>query len=244
MVDLWKPPEAPWTASVAARADEAQTLLARIAEEHPTAALATSIQAESSVLIDLIARAALPLAMFMLDTGRMPAETLQTKQALEQRYGRMIAVFKPDPDEVKAWVAAHGADGFYDSAEQRASCCELRKVRPLKRALSGRSAWITGQRREQAQSRADLREREPDPAHGIVKFNPLAEWSAEDVWAYVRAHEVPVNPLHARGYASIGCDPCTRAIRANEGERDGRWWWEQSSSKECGIHAVNLIAAK
>jgi phosphoadenosine phosphosulfate reductase len=152
------------------------------------------------------------------------------------RYAREVEIFRPDADEVERYVSAHGANAFYESVESRKRCCHIRKVEPLARALSGRDAWVTGLRRAQSVTRTDLALREFDATHGLVKFNPLADWSEEEVWAYVRDREVPYNALHDRGYPSIGCDPCTRAIRPGEDIRAGRWWWESKDSKECGIH--------
>jgi phosphoadenosine phosphosulfate reductase len=238
MMQIWRPPEAAWTEDRETAALAAGDLLARIAAAHPSAAIATSLQAEDAVLVDLAARVGAEIALVTLETGRLDPETVQARAAIEARYRRSILVFAPDAEEVDAWVARHGAEGFYDGLERRRECCAMRKVRPLARALWGRAAWVTGQRREQAASRTDLSEHEFDVAHGIEKFNPLAAWSLDDVWAYVRHHDVPVNALYARGYASIGCAPCTRAIRASEEPRAGRWWWEQSDTKECGLHVA------
>lgn len=239
MAKLWRPPEAPWTEERERLADAGVVLLRRIAEAHPNAAIATSLQAEDAVLIDLAARGGAQIAVVTLNTGRLAAETLEAKAAIEQRYGIEIAAFAPDADEIKSWIARHGADGFYDSEKLRHECCAIRKVKPLARALAGRTAWVTGQRRAQATTRTELAEHEFDAAHGIEKFNPLAAWSQDDVWAYVARYDVPVNALYGRGFASIGCDPCTRAIRADEDIRAGRWWWERSESKECGLHVAD-----
>ncbi len=211
-------------------------LLARIASAHPDAAFASSLSAEDMVLTDLIARAGLPIRVFTLDTGRLHAETLGMIGEARARYGIEIEVMRPVAAEVEAHVAAHGAHAFYESLELRKACCFIRKVEPLNRALAGRSAWLTGQRRDQAVTRGALPEEETDTARGMAKFNPLADWSWEDVLAYAARFEVPLNPLHARGYPSIGCEPCTRAIRPGEDPRAGRWWWEQADKKECGLH--------
>jgi phosphoadenosine phosphosulfate reductase len=244
MAALWQPPQAPWTRERERASAAAGALLAQVADAYPRAAIATSLQAEEAVLVDIAAKAGASLDLFMLDTGRLHPETLAAKAALEVRYGKPIAVFAPDRAEIAAWIASFGEDAFYEGRDRRQECCAIRKVAPLKRALAGRGAWITGQRREQAASRGGLAEREFDAAHGIDKFNPLAAWSLEDVWAYVARHELPVNALYARGYASIGCEPCTRPIRVHEDARAGRWWWEQSAAKECGLHVgPNLIEA-
>jgi phosphoadenosine phosphosulfate reductase len=150
-------------------------------------------------------------------------------------------VYRPVAAAVDAHVAAHGAYAFYESVELRKACCQIRKVEPLKRALAGRGAWITGQRRQQSTTRGELPLEEQDATFGLYKFNPLAEWSEEEVWAVIRALDIPYNPLHDQGYPSIGCEPCTRAIRPGEDLRAGRWWWESSDSKECGLHAGNRV---
>jgi phosphoadenosine phosphosulfate reductase len=233
---LWQPPLEEWTSDRETQAAAAEALVRSIWADHPTAALATSLQVEDAVIVDLGARAGVSISLFMLETGRLPEETLHAKREIEARYGLRIQTFSPEPDEVRDWIARHGADAFTESVALRQQCCGIRKVRPLARALAGRSAWITGQRREQAATRADLAEHEFDSVHDLEKFNPLATWSLDDVWAYARARAIPVHPLYARGYASIGCEPCTRAIRADEDVRAGRWWWEASDSKECGLH--------
>jgi phosphoadenosine phosphosulfate reductase len=212
----------------------------RIAGEFPRAALASSLGAEDMVLTDAIWSAQLPIEVFTLDTGRLPNETLDLIWRAEKRYGRRIEVFRPVDAAVSGYVATHGLNAFYESVELRKACCHIRKVEPLARALSGRDAWITGLRRAQSVTRAELPAREFDAVHGLVKFNPLADWSEDDVWSWIREREVPYNALHDRGYPSIGCEPCTRAIRPGEDVRAGRWWWEQKDSKECGIHVSPL----
>lgn len=203
-------------------------------------ALASSLSAEDMVLTHLIAKGALPISVFTIDTGRLHEETLSLIPAAREKLGVAIEVFRPQPNAIAAYVRDHGANAFYESLERRKSCCHIRKVEPLERALEGKRAWVTGQRRDQAVTRSDLPEREHDEARGMAKFNPLADWSWEDVLAYAAAFDVPINPLHARGYVSIGCDPCTRAIRPGEDPRAGRWWWENADSKECGLHVTPL----
>lgn len=239
---LWSPPEAPFDANVRAKVDRARARLAE-AGRFDRAALATSLQPEDQILTHLIAEDRLPIEVFALDTGRLHGETLDVLAATQARYGLAIALFRPVPAAVAAYVASDGENGFYESLESRRRCCDIRKVEPLKRALAGRGAWVTGQRREQAVGRAALAEAEHDAAHGLAKFNPLADWSLSDVWAAVRAFDVPLNALAGRGYPSIGCEPCTRAIRAHEDVRAGRWWWESSESKECGLHVAPGAAA-
>lgn len=214
--------------------------LKEIAREFRDAVFASSLGAEDMVVADAIFTADLPIAVFTLDTGRLPRETLDLLERMHRRYPRDVEIFRPDADEVVRYISTHGANAFYESVELRKRCCRIRKVEPLARALARRDAWVTGLRRAQSVTRADLRLREFDATHGLVKFNPLADWSEEDVWAYIREREVPYNALHDRGYPSIGCDPCTRAIRPGEDIRAGRWWWESRDSKECGIHVAPL----
>ncbi|GAB3433196.1 phosphoadenylyl-sulfate reductase [Massilia solisilvae] len=213
--------------------------LARVAAEFSPAVFASSLALEDMVLTDLILRAGLPIGIFSLDTGRLHPETLAVLDAVKATYDHEIAVYRPDPAAVEAYVSAKGLNAFYDSVELRRECCHIRKVEPLGRALAGKRAWITGQRRAQSATRADLAVQEDDPAHGMVKFNPLADWSEEDVWNYIRSNNVPYNVLHDQGYPSIGCAPCTRAIQPGEDIRAGRWWWENPESKECGLHVVD-----
>jgi len=210
--------------------------LAAIAGAFPRMAFASSLGAEDMVLTDAIIRAGLAIEIFTLDTGRLHAETLDVIDRVKARYGYDITVVRPEAAVVEAYVRDHGTNAFYESVELRKACCRIRKVEPLARALAGKGAWITGLRRAQATTRSDLALREDDAVHGIPKFNPLAEWSEQEVWAYLRSHEVPYNALHDRGFPSIGCDPCTRAIKPGEDVRAGRWWWESADSKECGLH--------
>ncbi|MDR2451174.1 MAG: phosphoadenylyl-sulfate reductase [Candidatus Accumulibacter sp.] len=210
--------------------------LAGIAERHPDAALASSLSAEDMLLTHAIFRAHLPLRVFTLNTGRLHAETLELLERIESAYGRPLEIYHPDERAVRDYTAAHGAHAFYDSVELRRACCRIRKVEPLARALAGCSAWITGQRRAQAATREDLPEEERDGTFGLAKYNPLAAWNDEEIWQVIRARDIPYNPLHDRGYPSIGCEPCTRAVRPGEDARAGRWWWESSDSKECGLH--------
>jgi len=210
--------------------------LQRIADRYPAAALASSFGAEDMVLTDMIARHALPIAIFSLDTGRLHDETYALIDRVREHYGLPVELYYPDPRELEAYVRSQGVNAFYRSVELRQRCCAIRKSAPLARALAGRDAWITGQRREQSITRRDLELEEYDAAHELPKFNPLVDWNEDDVWGYVRAHGVPTNPLHARGFPSIGCAPCTRAIEPGEDVRAGRWWWEQPEHKECGLH--------
>ncbi len=211
-------------------------LLRRAAAEHAPVVLASSFGAEDMVLIDLIATNGLPIGAFTLDTGRLPDETHALIDRVRATYRLAIHVYVPDTAAVESFVGVHGINAFYGSAELRMQCCAIRKTQPLARALAGRGAWITGLRRAQSLTRRDVAVEEFDTIHGLPKFNPLADWTRDDVWAYVREHRVPCNALHDRGYASIGCAPCTRAIEPGEDERAGRWWWESAERRECGLH--------
>jgi phosphoadenosine phosphosulfate reductase len=217
-------------------AGDALTVLRRAAFDHAPAVLASSFGAEDMVLIDLIARNALPVGIFTLDTGRLPDETHVLIDRVCATYSLDVDVHFPEAAAVEPFVRANGVNAFYASPSLREQCCAIRKSQPLARALGGKRAWITGLRRAQAATRRDVAVEEFDAVHGLAKFNPLADWSRDDVWAYLRAHRVPYNALHDRGYASIGCAPCTRAIEPGEDERAGRWWWESADRKECGIH--------
>ena len=213
--------------------------LERIATEFAPAVFASSLAAEDMVLTDLILRAALPIQIFSLETGRLHAETLGMLDRIRETYDYEVALYKPEAAAVEHYVSAHGLNAFYDSVEMRKECCRIRKVEPLKRALAGKKAWITGQRRAQSTTRSELHVQEDDIAHAMQKFNPLADWTEDEVWHYLRSQSVPYNPLHDKGYPSIGCEPCTRAIQPGEDVRAGRWWWENPESKECGLHVVD-----
>jgi phosphoadenosine phosphosulfate reductase len=206
------------------------------------AAFSTSFGAEDMVVLDLIRRHGFEIDIFTLDTGRLPDETYALMQQVEQRYGRCYQTFYPDAAAVQALVRDRGINGFYASIDNRKACCEVRKVEPLRRALAGRAAWVTGLRAQQAVSRAQLPARSRDAAFGIEKFNPLHDWTETQVWEYVRSRDVPYNALHDRHYPSIGCAPCTRAITQGEDVRAGRWWWENPETKECGLHVHRPVA--
>jgi phosphoadenosine phosphosulfate reductase len=196
---------------------------------------ATSLGAEDMVLTDLIARHRLPIAIATLDTGALHLQTVGLIPRIEQRYGLQIERFLPVAQQVIHFVREHGDDAMYRSLELRKACCAVRKLEPLQRLLAGRSAWVTGLRREQSDGRAVVPFSETG-ADGRVKLNPLADWSWADVWHYIQMHDVPYNALHDEFYPSIGCAPCTRAIAVGEPFRAGRWWWEDDKAKECGLH--------
>ncbi|HEY0589533.1 MAG TPA: phosphoadenylyl-sulfate reductase [Pseudoduganella sp.] len=224
---------------LAIRVRDTLATLERVAEEFSPAVFASSLAAEDMVLTDLILKAGLPIGIFSLETGRLHKETLGMVERVQERYGYEIALYRPVQAAVDAYVEKKGLNAFYDSVELRKECCNIRKVEPLGRALSGKKAWVTGQRRAQSATRSDLSVQEYDGSHSMEKFNPLADWSEQEVWDYIRANDVPYNPLHDQGYPSIGCEPCTRAIQPGEDVRAGRWWWENPDSKECGLHLVD-----
>ena len=224
------------SAALTGRIPDLERLLGRMPRDHAPSALASSLSAEDMVITDIILRLGLGIEIFTLDTGRLHADTLDVVGAIRERYGYAVRIVRPDPAAVTEYVTWFGRDAFYESSELRKRCCAIRKVAPLKLALQGRKSWITGQRRSQAVTRADLPLQENDAAHGLTKFNPLADWSEVDVWAYIRARDVPYNRLHDQGYRSIGCAPCTRPTVAGEDVRAGRWWWEEAGARECGLH--------
>jgi phosphoadenosine phosphosulfate reductase len=200
-------------------------------------AIVASFQAESSVLIHMAASMADRPEVITLDTGRLPEETYDVIDRIQRRYSIRLHVQAPDPEEVAELVSAGGPNLFRESVELRQRCCDVRKVRPLRRALEGFDAWVTGIRREQSSSRRQTPMVQSDLAHdGIAKVAPLAGWTRDQVWSYIRQEELDYHELYERGYASIGCAPCTRPVEAWEDERAGRWWWEQSEVKECGLH--------
>jgi thioredoxin-dependent adenylylsulfate APS reductase len=207
-------------------------------DSFPRVAIVASFQAESSVLIDMASRIRPDVRVLTLDTGRLPQETYDMIDRVRDRYAIEVEVVSPDAGDLAEMVGAHGANLFYRSPDLRRLCCEVRKSRPLARALHGYDAWVTGLRRQQAATRSQTPVVAPDREHeGLTKIAPLASWSKDQVWAYIREHDLPFHPLYERGYTSIGCDPCTRATTAGEDERAGRWWWEQEGEvKECGLH--------
>jgi phosphoadenosine phosphosulfate reductase len=228
------------TAELQAKIERLDVLLDSIAQRHDKVKLASSLAAEDMLLTHAILSRGVKIGIFSLNTGRLHAETLGMIDRVRERYGYEIEQFHPLADAVDEYVAQHGLNAFYESIDLRKRCCEIRKVEPLNRALSEVGAWVTGQRREQSVTRAELHEEEQDHARNIGKYNPLADWTEADVWAYLKAFDVPVNPLHARGYPSIGCEPCTRAVRPGEDSRAGRWWWESRDTKECGLHITTI----
>ena len=200
-------------------------------------AIATSFQAEGMVLLDMAWRIDPGIRVITVDSGRLRQETYDLIDQVRERYQIPIEVYSPAATELETFAGEHGLNPFYRSLELRVRCCEIRKVSPLTRALSGFDAWVSGQRREHLTTRRGIRVVERDRGHGgIVKLNPLANWSETQVWEYLRVNEVPYNALYDQGFTSIGCAPCTRPTRPGEDPRAGRWWWEAEATKECGIH--------
>ncbi len=206
---------------------------------HPRMAVVTSLQAETLVLLDMAWHINPNVRVITVDTGRLPQETYELIDRIRDKYGIQVEVLFPDTRVVEAMVRKHGPNLFYKSVPLRLLCCHIRKVIPLQRALEGLDAWVTGLRREQWATRVNIRKVELDHDHGgIVKLNPLADWTKEDVWNYIQEFDVPYNPLYEKNYTSIGCAPCTRPTKPGEDPRAGRWWWETDAPKECGIHCT------
>ena len=231
-IDLHARPSADFESKVARALD----LLRDAAERFPgRVVLANSLGAEDMVLTDLIGRHQLPIALGTLDTGVLHAETLAVLPRIRERYGIEVEVYRPVQEAVIEFVGRHGERAMYESVQLRKGCCGVRKLEPLSRMLADRDAWVTGMRREQSDNRGTVPFEDQDDK-GRVKFNPLADWTWGDVWHYIKLHEVPYNALHDDFFPSIGCAPCTRAISLGEPFRAGRWWWEDESAKECGLH--------
>lgn len=213
--------------------------IAHVARSFSNPVFTTSLGLEDQLITMLVAYHGRAIATATLQTGRLFQETLGLLETTQARYGLTIQQYPPEQADVEKYVAAHGLNGFYESIQARKACCHVRKVIPLARALKGADAWLTGLRRDQSDNRRSVPFAERDEARGLIKLNPLADLSSEGLNTLIVKHDVPTNPLHARGYPSIGCEPCTRAIKPGEPERAGRWWWEQESSQECGLHLEN-----
>jgi phosphoadenosine phosphosulfate reductase len=217
--------------------DPRAVLAAALEKWHPRIALASSFSLEDAVLIHLLMDIRKDAVVFALDTGRLNPETYECAEALRRRYGVKIQWYFPERAAVEELEREHGLFSFREGVQQRKDCCSIRKVEPLRRALSGLDAWVTGLRREQSVTRTELAVVETDNANGgIIKINPLANWTLFDTWEFVHQHNIPYNALYDRSYTSIGCAPCTRAIEPGEDQRAGRWWWENPEHKECGLH--------
>lgn len=222
--------------SVSDKRAQVLDLLKTASDEFSPITFANSYGAEDMVLTDIIAKESLAIEIFSLDTGRLPVETYTLMGEVEKHYDTKPVVFFPKHETVEDYVRTKGINAFYESMEFRKACCFMRKVEPLKRALAGKQAWITGMRAEQATTRASLPTREFDDGNKIEKFNPLSDWSEQEIWAYIRLFDVPYNKLHDAFYPSIGCAPCTRSVAMGQDVRAGRWWWEDANNKECGLH--------
>jgi len=212
------------------------SLIEKNIEKYDSITFANSLGAEDMVLVDLIQNNKLNVEIFSIDTGRLPSETYNLIQKVEDKYQFKIKLYFPNQEKIENYVNTNGINAFYNSLDLRKSCCAIRKVEPLNRALKNKKAWITGMRQEQSQTRQTLQEEEFDEVHQSQKLNPLSSWSEVEIWAYIKIHDVPYNTLHDQFYPSIGCAPCTRAISEGEDVRAGRWWWEDPQNKECGLH--------
>ena len=235
--EFWSIPTSTLTpAELANKSAVLKQRLVDISRRYSDVCFATSLAAEDMVVTDAISKANAKIKLFTLATGRLHQETVDMVKATEDHYGLAIEKVYPQESDVQAFIDQYGMNGFYEGEEPKKACCGARKIKPLNGALLGADAWITGQRREQSTTRTELNLEELDDARGIAKFNPLFDWSEADVWAYLKQENVPIHPLHLKGYPSIGCEPCTRQVKKGEDIRAGRWWWLQSDSKECGLH--------
>ena len=196
----------------------------------------TSFSYEDQVITDYISKTGIPVSVFTLDTGRLFPETYSVWSRTLEKYQLTIDAYYPQAEKLQEFVRQYGPNSFYESVENRKQCCHIRKVEPLKRALAGKAVWITGLRAEHSPNRNDMDVLEWDEVNQVIKYNPLLHWTTEEVRQYIDQHNVPYNALHDRGFVSIGCAPCTRAIKPGEDFRAGRWWWEDASKKECGLH--------
>jgi len=225
------------------RTDETISQLRSAVVEYKSVCYASSLGPESIVLTDLIWGAVPQIEIFSIDTGRLFPETHDLIERLQVRYGRTLRMYYPDAEALENWVGENGINGFRDSVEQRHGCCGIRKVQPFRRAIAGHGAWVTGIRRGQSASRALAAPVEWDSIYGLHKVSPLLDWSEKDVWDYIHSKGLPYHTLHDRGYPSIGCAPCTRAVHAGQDPRAGRWWWERAESRECGLHPRRPVPA-
>ncbi len=205
---------------------------------------ACSFGAEDMVIMDLIYKYKLPIEVITLDTGRLPGETYDLIEATEKKYGLAISVYYPQTSTVEKLTSEKGLFSFRESIANRKECCQIRKIEPLRRGLAGKKAWITGIRKDQSVTRTIAQKMEFDEANQLFKINPLLDWSEEMIWEYIKEKKVPYNDLHEQGYPSIGCQPCTRAIKKGEDIRAGRWWWENPDQKECGLHGYCKVSKK
>ena len=225
---------------LAAKVQASVQLLQDAVRDYGRVVYASSLGSEAVVMTDLIFTHAPQIDVFTVDTGRLPEATLDLLERVERRYKRRIRVVFPEAQRVQNFVADHGINGFYKGLTQRQACCNIRKVEPFQRAIVGYNAWVTGVRHEQSEERALTQAIQFDARYRVQKVNPLLPWTHEDIWAYIRAGNLPYNPMHDAGYPSIGCSPCTRAVEPGEDHRAGRWWWENPESRECGLQPRQL----
>jgi phosphoadenosine phosphosulfate reductase len=229
--------------SLLARVDVSVSQLNSALTEFKNVCYANSLGPESMVLTDLIWGSGQEIEIFTIDTGRLYPETYDLIERVQQRYGRAMRIYYPNAAELEGWVGANGVNGFRDGVDQRRGCCAIRKVEPFRRAVSGRGAWVTGIRRAQSAGRASAAPVAWDGEYGLHKVSPLLDWTEKEVWEYIRRKRLPYNSLHDKGFPSIGCAPCTRAVQAGDDQRSGRWWWERSESRECGLHPRHQVVS-
>ena len=238
---LWTIPERQISAhAVAAKSNILTQRLIDISERFFDIRFATSLAAEDIVLTDAITKTNSKIKLFTLDTGRLHPETINLAKTVSDLYDIHIQTVAPSERDITAFIADYGINGFYEGEAPKIACCAARKIKPLNAALLGADAWLSGQRREQSATRTTINFEEVDATRGITKFNPLFDWTEIDLWSYIKHQNLPIHPLHFKGYPSIGCEPCTRPVREGEDIRAGRWWWLHSNSKECGLHDNQL----
>jgi phosphoadenosine phosphosulfate reductase len=232
------------TLELESHAAQVREFLAETAQKYDRVVYANSLGAEAMVLTDIICSSVPQIDIVSIDTGRLHEETYDLLAKLQRRYDNRIRVIYPEGQDVSDLVTRQGINGFFDSTEARGACCNVRKVVPFKKFVGGYAAWITGVRREQSKTRAEGQAIEWDAQNGLYKVSPLLDWTEEQVWAYIRARNLPFNSLHEKGYPSIGCAPCTRAVLPGEDSRAGRWWWEHPEQRECGLHPKARTTAR
>ena len=232
------------TLELEAKAAQVREFLAGVVRQYGRVVYANSLGAEAMVLTDIIANSLPEIDIVSIDTGRLHEDTYELLAKLQRRYENRIRVIYPDSQGVSELVTRQGINGFFDSPEARSACCNVRKVVPFRKIVDGYAAWVTGVRREQSKTRAEGAAIEWDAQNGLQKISPLLDWTEEQIWAYIRARKLPFNSLHEKGYPSIGCAPCTRAIMPGEDHRAGRWWWEQPEQRECGLHPKARTVAR
>ena len=236
---LWQIPQPDSTVrnNLKAKSEILSNRLTEIVTRHNCVRFASSLAVEDLVITDAIVKSGANISIFTLETGKLNPETLALIETIQRAYPTLqLQLFYPDAAAAKKYETEHGKFAFYDSVELRRECCFIRKIEPLNRALADADAWLTGQRREQSVTRTELAFHEQDNARHIDKYNPIFDWSEQEVWAYILQHQIPYNDLYNQGFPSIGCEPCTKPVRLGEDIRAGRWWWENKDSKECGLH--------